>query len=161
MAAPPANDDFANAQTLSGPLPISVSGTNAEATNEPGEPDHAGSPATASVWYSWTASTTEPIQIDTCGPPTDFDTVLAVYTGTAVDSLTEVASDDDSCGAASRVVFNATAGTTYKIAIDTFFGLTGNFALRVGQPPPPPANDDFANAQTLSGSLPIIVSGRT
>jgi len=54
---------------------------------------------------------------DTAG--SSFDTVLAVYTGSAVNSLTAVASDDDFGGeVASQVQFNAVAGTVYHVAID-------------------------------------------
>src|SRR4029077_16287069 len=34
LAAPPANDDFADRQVLSGPLPVEVTGSNEEATKE-------------------------------------------------------------------------------------------------------------------------------
>ena len=40
-AAAPANDNFANAAALSG-LPANATGTNVDATNESGEPEHAG-----------------------------------------------------------------------------------------------------------------------
>jgi hypothetical protein len=104
-AAPPANDDFANAQDLGSESSASASGTNVDATAEPGEPDHAGIPARASVWYRWTAPENGQVRIETCD--SDFDTVLAVYTGSAVDALTPVASNDDTCGLQSRVQFNA------------------------------------------------------
>src|SRR5688500_17848322 len=75
-AAPPPNDDFADAEVLSGELPIGATGTNAEATLEPGEP--TAHPGGASVWYRWTPNTAEPATIDLCG--SDFDTVFAIYT---------------------------------------------------------------------------------
>ena len=60
----------------------------------------------------------------------DFDTLLAVYIGTSVDALTEVASDDDGGpGLTSRVVFSATGGTTYRIAVDGYGGDEGNLVL--------------------------------
>jgi hypothetical protein len=73
--------------------------------------------------------------------------VLAVYRGSAVSSLTPVASNDDSCDLRSRTQFNATAGTTYRIAVDGFFGEQGSIRLELEQersapppprPPPPP-----------------------
>jgi len=46
---------------------------------------------------------------------------MAVYTGNAVSNLTRVAADDDSGGnKASRVSFQAQAGTTYHIAVDGY-----------------------------------------
>ncbi len=48
--AAPANDDFANAEVLTGTTD-SASGTNVDATKETGEPDHDGNTGGASVWY--------------------------------------------------------------------------------------------------------------
>ena len=62
-----------------------------------------------------------------------FDTALAVYTGTNVASLTEVASNDDDpqlgCCASSFVGFEAVAGTTYRIAVGGFGWDQGSFTL--------------------------------
>jgi lysophospholipase L1-like esterase len=131
LAVPPPNDDFANAQNLGTGSTASPSGTNVDATAQPGEPDHAGLPATASVWYRWTAPANGGVLIDTCG--SDFDTVLAVYRGSALNSLTPVAGNDDSCGLGSEVEFEATAGTTYRIAVDGFFGGQGSIELELGE----------------------------
>ena len=52
-----------------------------------------------------------------------FDTALAVYTGTSLGSLVQVATDDDSGGFSSSLVsFNAQAGTAYQI----YVGSRGN-----------------------------------
>src|SRR5688572_8923115 len=91
-SAPP-NDAFADAQTVHGGAGA-VTGTNIDATVEPGEPGHGG-PGGASVWYRWTAPTTGIGIFDVCGPETDFDTILAVYTGTTVDKLDAWNSNDD------------------------------------------------------------------
>ena len=64
----------------------------------------------ASVWYSWTAPLEGEVEIDTVG--SDFDTLIGVYTGNAVGSLTEVASNDDFIHPpASRVRFHGTLGS--------------------------------------------------
>ncbi len=151
----PANDAFADAEVVSGSTG-SVAGSTIDATNETGEPDHSGfdiEPG-GSVWYSWTAPATESIAFDTCD--STFDSLLGVYTGTAVDALSTVVQDDDGCGNAlgGIAVFDATAGTTYAIAVDGFGGAQGEFTLAWGPPPPPPAapaNDQFADAQVISG----------
>jgi subtilisin len=149
--APPPNDDFANTEDLGGGSSVSASGTNVAATAEPGEPDHDGLPARASVWYGWTAPANGPVRIDTCG--SNFDTVLAVYTGSALNALTRVASNDDACGLRSRVQFNASAGETYRIAIDGYLGAQGSIELELAPGPSPPPNDNFANSEDLgSGS---------
>ncbi len=72
-----------------------------------------------SVWYCWTAPANGLEVFDTIG--SDFDTVLAAYTGDTVSNLTSVAADDDSGGdRTSRLSFNAIAGTTYHIAVDGY-----------------------------------------
>jgi hypothetical protein len=133
--AQPPNDNFANAQILSG-TSATATGSNAGATMEPGEPDHEGLSGGTSVWYVWTAPTTNRVIVSTCG--SSFDTLLAVYTGDSVGALTTVASNDDACNTQSRVTFAATAGTTYRIAVDGLPGETGSIALALGPVPPPP-----------------------
>jgi hypothetical protein len=156
------NDNFANAQDLGSGLTASATGSNVAATKEAGEPNHAGDAGGASVWYRWTAPTSGQIRIHVCN--SDFDTLLAVYTGSSVDSLTPIASNDQGCGNQSRVVFNAVAGTTYRIAVDgwsnagTTTPAQGTIKLELG-PPSPPANDNFANAADLGSSTNISISG--
>src|SRR6267378_7953283 len=106
--AQPSNDAFANGQSLSGSTG-SVTGSNVGATKETGEPNHAGDPGGHSVWYRWTASASTPVTIDTIG--SNFDTLLAVYTGSSVGSLTTIASNDDIDGPSqpSRVSFTPVA----------------------------------------------------
>ena len=65
--------------------------------------------------------------IDTCG--SSLDTVLAVYTGSSVGSLNEVASDNNTCGQQSRVAFPAAAGATYTVAVDGAGSAAGTFRL--------------------------------
>ena len=115
-AAPPPNDNFANAQKLSGDSGT-VTGTNVNATKETGEPTHDDNGGDSSVWYQWTPSKSGSASVDTFG--SNFDTVLAVYTGSRVDALTPIVSNDDAgIGSQSAVRFAATAGTTYYIAVD-------------------------------------------
>lgn len=161
VAAPPANDDFANAQTITGDSG-SVAGTNVDATAEPSEPDHAGYPAQASVWYRWTPSADGKASFDTC--TANFDTRLAVYTGNALADLIEIASNDDSedCGSGSfqsSLSFAVSAGMTYEIAVDGFGGSTGTFTLAWTRVPLPPTNTtrplvtgSLRDGETLSAS---------
>ena len=118
----PANNDFANATSinLTGSS-IQLTGTNIAATRQSGEPAHAGAnaPNGHSVWWKWTAPGSGSTTIDTLG--SNFDTVLAVYTGSSVSALTAVASNDDAQSGVVRtssVTFNAVSGTTYDIAVD-------------------------------------------
>jgi hypothetical protein len=79
----------------------------------------------------WTAAVNETVTIDTFG--SSFDTLLAVYTGQAVNALTEIASNDDadiSSGIlSSKLSFDAIAGQNYHIAVDGFAGASGDVML--------------------------------
>src|SRR5205085_10037223 len=142
-------DMFANSQALSGPTGTAT-GSNAGATKESGEPNHAGNKGGASVWYRWTATSTASVSIDTSG--SGFDTLLAVYTGSAVNALTTVVSNDDVSkkDLTSKVTFTPVAGTTYQVAVDGYGGATGSVTLHWSQNSA--ANDMFANAQAISGA---------
>src|SRR5436190_7322785 len=89
--AQPANDNFANAWTLTG-LAAATNGNSSLptfATKEQGEPLHAGLNGGRSVWFNWTAPATGTTRITTLG--SSFNTLLAVYTGTAVNTLANIA----------------------------------------------------------------------
>lgn len=138
--APP-NDDFADATVLNGQIleggayAAGASGFNWNATREPGEPQHAGGPGGASVWYSWTAPSSGSYGLMSCGR---FDAWLGVYTGDSLGSLAEVLSRQG-CGIS---ILAARLGTTYRIAIDGAFdagsaaAVAGSFSLNVFQSPP-------------------------
>jgi hypothetical protein len=158
----PANDDFGSPVALSSGLPSYYSsGTNLGATKQTGEPDHAGNSGGHSVWYSWTPSEDVRVRVATCSTEASLDSLLAVYTGSEVGNLAEVASSsvgsNSQCTKGSEAVFAASKGTTYMIAVDGEDGAEGNFNLSIE---PPPVNDDFAAAKTLSG-FPVSTSGTT
>ena len=126
----PANDNFANAAVLgTTTAAVTVKGYTTNATKESGEPNHAANAGGHSIWWKWTPQANGSVTIDTKGSYSD--TTLALYTGTALSALTEIASNDDlqlptstdpTHIQASKVTFNATAGTTYLIAVDGFDG---------------------------------------
>jgi subtilisin len=161
----PPGDGFGSPQSLpTTDALFSVAGINGAATRESGEPDHRSlseSLGENSVWYSWTAPVSGHVTMDTC--LSSFDTMLAVYTGSAIGSLSQVASDDDACSdvynnSGSKLSFDAVAGTNYRIAVagfyaDSFLG-EGTFNLSVDSPAP--SNDYFSSAQTLSGSSATV-----
>jgi hypothetical protein len=156
--ASPTNDNLDSASPLAigyqGPFP------STGATKEEGEPNHAGKPGGASIWFAWTAPTTGRARITACGQE-PLDTVLAVYTGTTVASLTQVASNDDSlhnlgCGRTSSVAFTATQGTTYRVAVDAVNGQGGWNYVYVDIPTP--GNDDFVDSALIDG-LPGTATG--
>jgi len=128
LAAPP-NDNFANAVVLTG-ISVGALGSNANATKEAGEPVHGtANTGGASIWYRWTAPSNMTATISTEG--SGFDTVLAVYTGGNVAGLFLIAKNDDVVPEQilhSRVTFNATAGTIYRIAVDGYRSSSGEVA---------------------------------
>jgi hypothetical protein len=156
-SGPPPNDNFANAQVISGVAGVAytVNGSNVNGTKEPGEPFHAGNGGGHSVWYQWTAPASNQSLFNTIG--SDFDTLRAIYGGNGVSALNLVASNDniDQSTPQSRLSFTSVAGTTYWIAVDGFNGVSGNIVLRweLAVGPPPPANDGFATAPMISGSV--------
>lgn len=92
--AQPANDNFATPTSLGSATSGSIADDNTGATAEPNEPSHAGFRANSSLWYSWTAPQSGDVEMDTIGSET-VDTVLAVYTGTALSDLNQIAANDD------------------------------------------------------------------
>ena len=140
----PPNDNFVNRTPIAGTSPTAT-GTNVNATKEPGEPINAGNPGGKSVWWTWTAPASGQVRIDTIG--SSFDTTLGVYTGGGVSSLTQVAGNDDSGGTlTSLVTFNAVAGTSYQIAVDGYNAASGNITLHVNPVP----SDQYENDNIAS-----------
>lgn len=143
----PANDSFSSAAVLSGMVAQGI-GANVCASKEAGEPNHAGDAGGRSIWYQWTPTNSGPAVVTTTG--SDFDTLLAVYTGTRLDGLTLIAANDDivpQTERQSRVLFNAVSGTTYRIAVDGWHAAVGRVILKINPPP----NDAFANCASLAG----------
>ncbi len=156
VTAPPPNDAFANA-TLLGGASGSEAGSNIAGTKEPGEPNHAGDPGGHSVWYSWTAQKNGVYTFNTTG--SSFDSLLAIYTGTTVSTLTQVAANDDfNGGITSSASFSATAGSTFYIAVDGFGGATGNIALNWMGTLTPPVVTSFSPASGSPGG-PVTITG--
>ena len=124
--AQPANNNFAAAFVTSGNIVI-TNGTTIGASKEAGEPNHAGNQGGNSVWYNWTPSKSG--EVAAFLSDTSFFPLLAVYTGNAVNALTQVGSSQGG----GFIQFRVTAGTTYRIAVDAFrFGNNnGTFALNL------------------------------
>jgi hypothetical protein len=143
------NNYFSNRISIN-PLLGPVLGNNQNAFNEPGDPEADGKPGGKSIWYSWTASFTGVISLTTLG--SDFDTLLAVYTGNQLSKLAPVVGDDDSGGFfTSLVTFDVTAGTEYVVQVDGFNGVSGNVVLGL------PSGTGYRVLSAGSGnSVPVI-----
>jgi len=164
-----ANDDIGGAVVISG-LPFTHQVNTAEATVAPGDPPTSCFGPTATVWYTLTAEEATRVQVDTVG--SDYDTTLAVFTGTP-NQLTEVTCNDDASGLQSVVRFDATAGTQYFIMAGTCcgggtVGPGGNLVLNASVAPPSPTIDVTLAGQgvvtregqaTISGTVTCNVEG--
>jgi uncharacterized repeat protein (TIGR01451 family) len=129
LASIPTNNNFASAIALSNANNTdntsSISSSSILATKETGEPDHAGNIGGQSVWWKWTAPASGQLNIDTQG--SNYDTLLAVYTGNGVNALNNLTSNDNdgfSIGT-STALMQAQAGQEYKIAVDGADGAAG------------------------------------
>jgi len=168
FAQAPANDNFATPTVIAGNPAngqLVTNSTNANATREANEPNHAGIPGDASIWFQWTASSTAPVVIDLAGSA--FDTVMGVYTGASLDTLNTVIFNDDGDGdvgvaVPSKAAFIANSGTTYLIAVDGFpvDNITPTGAITIGiSLAASPSNDSFAMAIDLGSGVPVRRSG--
>ncbi len=145
--SPEGTDVFENASVLINTME-QAEANNSSAIIEPGEPAHAGNGGPYhSVWWDWSAPTStmaiesaagDILLVDTHG--SDFDTVLAVYTGPNVSNLTEITSNDDASPGTntSKVIFSFVLGETYHIAVDGKTATdTGNVVLNYNIIPEP------------------------
>ena len=129
------NDNFINRWILTG-ASGSIGFTIDGATKEPGEPLHAGNVGGHSIWYSWTApaSGVATFHITRSVAGVHFYPLLAVYTGNTVTSLSVIASSNGSSQDAN-VMFSASAGVAYEIAIDGKDGTTDYADVGLRTPP--------------------------
>ena len=129
---------------------------NRGATTEPGEPIHCGVVGGASKWFGLRPTSDGVLQIDTMG--SGIDTLLAVYTGEDLLSLTMITCDDNNApdGVRSLVRFNAVGNTSYAVVVDGVNGAQGaiNLNWRFGRAPEsnPPQIASTLHVPTAGGS---------
>ncbi len=129
-AAAPSNDDIGAAAVIEG-FPYSASLDTSGATVASDDPAMGAGEGTNShtVWYRFVAPGSGSVRATTAG--SDYDTVLAAFTGSR-GSLSLVASNDDvSPTVQSEVRFNVHAGTTYYLEGAQFGISTGGGVLRL------------------------------
>jgi hypothetical protein len=123
-AAPPPNDNFANATVLtaaSGGLP---SDGITEATSEPGEPGTGGDAnVIRTIWYKWTAPSDGEFELDSGGCATG-PLGSDLWKGTSVDALVAVPAQHQStivsagvCGQGSTLILHVRTGDTLYIQL--------------------------------------------
>jgi hypothetical protein len=140
------NDNFVNAVQLIGSSG-EIDGNNQNATRETDEPLHAGVVGGSSVWYRWRAPRNGQFTFSLGG--SKFDTLLAIYQGTSVGSLSPVIANDNWQAATfSRVVFTADANTDYWIAVDGRAGKSASGFFKMTYHPA-----DYVRGFTVSGTV--------
>jgi hypothetical protein len=167
---PAPNDGFSAAQSIAEPGPtgeLGIAGDNRRSTMETGEPSRPDGLYTGrSVWYRMVATETAPVVFTTCDATTELDTVIGVFTGSAVDALTEVktVNNADSCPdspRASEVGILAEEGTTYYVRVAGVWQVMdyseGRFALRVFRGVARPSVTQlFGPYSWSSGEIPAV-----
>lgn len=164
---PPPNDFFANSTKVPS-AGAKYNTSNARATMESGEPKHAGvSSAAASLWWTYAPPSAGPVLVDSGG--SDVPTVVAVYTGTIVSNLQQVAAARGAAGSTGRkgayVIFQGQAGIPYRIAVASFnSNNVGGLTVDIGLNLLPDTNSPTVTitspqSGTPSGSNRLLVSG--
>lgn len=130
---PPANDSFAGAQWLAG-LSWAVASDNRAASRERDEPRIAGHAGGHSLWYRWQAPASRRYHLSAWSASNEVNTMLGLYTGPTLAALREVASatgfrQRSASLSDAAVSFDAVAGTTYYIAVDSQTTAAGTFVL--------------------------------
>jgi hypothetical protein len=144
-AQSPTNDNFADAIVLNG-FPVTVAGSNREASLELHEPSHFEE----SVWYRWVAPSNGHyiLSIET----TSYRSFLVTpYTGSSIATLTPATPATPAPDLNFSTRLPGTAGTEYYLAVSGYAGSGDLFSLRI-RPVVPPVNDNFADRIPLSGT---------
>lgn len=159
FAAPPPNNNFSGALSVN-TVAYSYSGSTTDATLEAGELGGSSNlpsctyrqyPANGvfynylvnTVWHRFTAPAAAEYNINTTG--SKFDTVIGVYSGAAVNALSQIACHDGYTSANGLSNLNVTlaAGQTVYIQVGGFysskFGWFGNYTLQIKANVPIPA----------------------
>lgn len=125
--ARPANDNFADAIALSNGIKVTKSRDDATA--------EGGETGTATLWWKFTTTDAGPVSVNTIG--STYDTVLRVYTGASIGTLSLIASDDDSGGSfTSLLSFAGAAATTYYVQVSNgaFFFMGSSITVQATWP---------------------------
>ena len=118
-AAPPPNDNFANAILLTADS-VSDTSNNTEATNEAGDPPQAGY---RTVWWTYRPSATGRLTVTTTNSAA-FQKDLGVYLGNNLSSLRSVVYSVTN-QAVITFTFPVTANADYRISVGSHFSNTG------------------------------------
>jgi len=152
VQAAPVHDNFANAQVIAS-VPFTEAVSTVDATTESDEPFNCSQFA-PTVWYRFTPNSSGLYRTGVDIGSTFESWWVAVYrqTGPSISNLSFVG-----CAqlfGPSAVTFSAEAGTTYYLQVGKLG--TGSVQLNLTEVPPP-ANDNFASASSIT-SIPFSSS---
>lgn len=158
LALPPPNDRFQLAQVIKG-VSGTASGSNVDATSQTGEPAHSDRGDRRTIWYRWRPATPLLATFSTQGSTPD--TVLSVYTGLSLSTLTLIALNDDAAPGSgySKAQFSTRPDLDYWIMIDGADNETGPIALSWTSIPRNDAFQSFELLATPSGHFEGDSSG--
>lgn len=154
----PANDTFPGTTVSTGQQTVTTTG----ATVQSGEPvaftcDGLSVTVGRTAWYTITPAAASQVTLSTAG--SGFDTVLAVYTGNAVNALTQVGCNDDiAADTTSQMQFNAQAGVSYRMQVGGYAAEGGTAVLNVssvGSPVGSPADPRQEGPMRLGGGTTV------
>ncbi|MGQ0628001.1 MAG: hypothetical protein ACT4PL_07870, partial [Phycisphaerales bacterium] len=142
----PANDLCANAQTVT---VGSIIGSTVNALVDGTSTCGPGASTTPDVWYRFVAVGAGTLSVSTCGPNTNYDTVVSIRSACPGSGSTLACNDDDATctsnggnsSRASRALLN---GQIVFIRVAGTSGATGTFNLTLtyNVPPPPTGGPD-------------------
>lgn len=130
LLARPGNDVFPGISVPDG----SYTANSEFASWQPFEPEPTGifdkTGDSHSLWWTWTPTSSGKYTVDTEG--SNFDTVLGIYTGASINNLSLVAQNDDGGPSfTSKILFNAVAGTAYRILVTGYNSGFGDINLHI------------------------------
>lgn len=126
-SAQPINDSFSNRSAIPGNN-VTVLGSLAGATSEANEPVIPGVSSGQTAWWTWTAPSNGIVTLSVNA--TNFSSLLTVYTGNNLASLSLVASNNylacyehSECGChwreRTQTTFHVARGQAYRICVDS------------------------------------------
>jgi PKD repeat protein len=126
----PSNDDFADATPVAA-VPFDDDADLLAASMEPDEPTACVGTSQKTAWYAFTPAASGSYAIDRSG----YYTPMAVFTGTSLPSLSQVA-----CAGYSTAIFHADAGTTYYVQLGRGWDSSGPVHMSIKDAPPATAS---------------------
>jgi hypothetical protein len=124
LAAPPSNDNFAQAINLVGNSGIQTGTNTIDATFEVDEPRLEPTnvvPINNTVWFKWTAPDSGDFTFDTLGSTdllgAEWEAVIGIYSGPSLLDLTPLGDTPQDLSTPEIMTIPVTAGTTYFIQL--------------------------------------------